>query len=154
MTAYGVKPVCNFKHEFKYTFLAGAYSPFTGDHFEMELSECNSAMFQLFLDEFSEFKPHEFKIMLLDNGAFHKAKCLKIPHNIAMIFLPPYSPELNPSEKIWQRFKRNFTGKLFNDLSKLSIFLEEQVKELTKQLVKSTCSYEYLFSCDYWTNIY
>jgi len=46
--------------------------------------------------------------MVLDNGAFHKAKALIIPENIILIFLPPYSPELNPAEKIWAKFKRDF----------------------------------------------
>jgi transposase len=42
----------------------------------------------------------EFKIMILDNGALHHAKKLNIPDNIALLFLPPYSPELNPAEKM------------------------------------------------------
>ena len=45
------------------------------------------------------------------NGAFHKAKKLKIPENIELLFLPPYSPELNPAEKMWAKFKRAFTNK-------------------------------------------
>ena len=39
--------------------------------------------------------------MVLDNGAFHKAKKLEIPDNIKLVFLPPYSPEMNPAEKMW-----------------------------------------------------
>ncbi|MFV7234208.1 transposase [Flavobacterium sp. ZB4R12] len=35
-------------------------------------------------------------------------KTLIIPNNIALLFIPPYSPELNPSEKIWWRIKRAF----------------------------------------------
>ena len=54
--------------------------------------------------------------MLLDNGAFHKAKSLVIPKKTVLIFLPPYSPEVNPAEKIWQKMKRNFTNKLFNSI--------------------------------------
>ena len=65
---------------------------------------CNSA-FQIFLDEFSKINANELKIMVLDNGAFHKAKKLVIPDNIILIFLPPYSPELNPAEKVWAKFK-------------------------------------------------
>ena len=45
--------------------------------------------------------------MVLDNGAFHKAKALKIPENTGLIFLPPYSPELNPAENIWAILKKN-----------------------------------------------
>jgi transposase len=154
LTACGVKPICPFQQVFRFTYLFGAYSPFSGDHFELELPSCNSAAFQVYLQEFSEYKPEEFKIILLDNGAFHKAKCLTIPHNITLLFIPPYSPELNPAEKIWWRIKRHFTGKSFPELDALSEFISIEVKNLSPQVVKSICSFDYLFSCSYWTNIY
>ncbi len=70
----GIKPICVFQQVFKATWLFGAYSPFTGDHFELELPHCNSNNFQLFLNEFSKERPDEFKIIILDNGAFSQIK--------------------------------------------------------------------------------
>ncbi len=61
--------------------------------------------------------------MVLDNGAFHKAKILSIPENIVLIFLPPYSPELNPAENIWAKFKRDFTNRLFKTLDDLDKYI-------------------------------
>lgn len=81
---------------------------------------CNADTFQLFLNQFSEIAPSEFKIIVLDNGAFHRAKKLHIQDNIALLFLPPYSPELNPAEKIWQHLKRKFTNKYFKSLEEIS----------------------------------
>jgi len=78
----------------------GAFCPLTRDHYELELPCCNADSFQIFLDHFSEINPSELKIMLFDNGAFHKAERLVVPENIILLFIPPYSPELNPSEKI------------------------------------------------------
>ena len=97
-------------------YLFGAYSPITGSHFEFEFPQCNRDNFQIFLDEFSKEDKKEFKIILLDNGAFHKGQKLIIPKNIWLLFIPPYSPELNPSEKIWWKMKRAFTGKLHKSL--------------------------------------
>lgn len=154
LTARGVKPICTFQQVFKATWLFGAYSPFTGDHFELELPHCNSNNFQLFLDEFSKEKPEEFKIIILDNGAFHKAKILNIPNNIALLFIPPYSPELNSSEKIWWRMKRAFTGKLHKSLEEVSAFIENEVKNLTNEIVMKTCGFEYIISAPFWTKIY
>ena len=57
-------------------------------------------MFQTFLEQLSKQDEQEFKIVILDNGAFHHAKSLTVPDNIHLIFLPPYSPELNPAEKV------------------------------------------------------
>ena len=50
------------------------------------------------MDEFSKQKTDEFKINVLDNGAFYKSKALVVPENMALIFLPQYSTELNPAE--------------------------------------------------------
>ncbi len=71
--------------------------------------------------------------MVLDNGAFHKAEKLKIPENIFLLFLPPYSHELNPAEKIWAHYKRKFTNKLFKNL--------DQITEFIINVTDTTCIY-------------
>jgi len=38
----------------------------------------------------------------MEQAGWHKAKDLKLPNTIELLFLPPYSPELNPVEKLWQ----------------------------------------------------
>lgn len=151
LTAKGVKPICVFQQVFKSLYLFGAFSPITGDHFELEMPLCNTETFQLFLNEFSIKSPDEFKIILLDNGAFHKSKRLVIPQNIALLFIPPYCPELNPAEKIWWKMKRAFSGKLYKSLDMVSDFITEQVNALTKENVIKTCSYQYLLDCPVWT---
>lgn len=117
----------------------------------LEMPLCNASCFQTFLDLFSKEKPDEFKIMVLDNGAFHKAKSLIIPSNIALLFLPPYSPELNPAEKIWAKLKRTFTNKLFNSLDALSDFIGDATKCIEISVVKSTCAFNYIFIDQFWT---
>ena len=58
--------------------------------------------------------------VFLDNGAFHKAKRLLIPDNIALCFIPPYSPELNPAEKVWAFIKKKITNKPLKHCNKCS----------------------------------
>ena len=124
--------------------------PINGDKFLLEMPNCNSINFQLFLKEFSLQNPTEFKIIVLDNGAFHKAKTLIIPYNIGLIFLPPYSPELNPAEKIWAILKRKFTNKLCKSLEEVSLFITESTMQLTENSVKKICGFEYVFSGLIW----
>ncbi len=88
---------------------------------------------------------------MLDNGAFHKAKTLEIPDNIALLFLPPYSPELNPAEKIWADLKRRYTNKLFYNLEQVSKFITQELETMTTQKIISTCSFDYIFSGIIWT---
>jgi transposase len=115
------------------------------------MPECNAGTFQIYLDEFSKHNPEEFKIITLDNGAFHKAKSLLIPENMALVFLPPYSPELNPAENIWEVLKRDFTNKLHKSLDELSDFIVKETTKLSNQVVKSITSFGYIFSTVDWT---
>jgi transposase len=152
LTAKGIKPICPFHQVFKTLYLFGAFSPINGDKFLLEMPTCNAANFQVFLDDFSAQNPDEFKIMVLDNGAFHKARSLNIPDNIGLIFLPPYSPELNPVENIWAILKRKFTNKHYNTLDEVSEFITEATNSLCSDKIKSTCGFEYIFSGLNWTN--
>ena len=151
LTARGVKPICPFQQVFQSTYLFGAFSPLDGNSFLLILPKCNNDNFQIYLDKFSLVNPKELKVIILDNGAFHKAKRLKVPENIILIYLPPYSPELNPAENMWARFKRDFTNRFFNTIRKLENYMGKQVKELTKEIVKKTCRFEYIFEGKFWS---
>lgn len=111
------------------------------------MPNCNGENFQIFLNELSENRPEEFKVMVLDNGAFHKGKALKIPANIALIFLPPYSPELNPAELVWLNMKRKMTNKIYKTMEELKLELKTTVENLlTKEFVISLCGFNYFFN--------
>lgn len=136
---------------FQYTYLFGAFSPVTGDKFFLEMPYCSGDTFQLYLNQFSELNPKEYKIMVLDNGAFHKCKRLKIPENVALLFLPPYSPELNPAEKIWKHIKRKFTNRHFSSLGEISEFFTHCTNAIDKSMVKSTCAFSYILLSPFWS---
>ena len=89
ITVKGVKPILPYQHQFENFYLFGAYSPIDGDHYTLEFPYCNSECFQLYLDNMAKHRPHEFKILILDNGAFHKAQQLYIPSNIELLFFAP-----------------------------------------------------------------
>ncbi|MBF7093233.1 transposase [Flavobacterium sp. ALJ2] len=89
--------------------------------------------------------------MVLDNGRFHKAKKIIIPENIVLVFLPPYSPELNPAEKMWAKYKREFSNKFYNSLEDVEDFITNIVKATSKKEVMSICGYSYVFLDKIWT---
>lgn len=151
LTAKGIKPICPFHQVFQTLYLFGAFSPINGDKFVLELPNCDSSNFQIFLNEFSKQNPNEFKVIVLDNGAFHKSKSLMIPENIGLIFLPPYSPELNPAENIWAFFKRKYTNKFHKSLDEVSNFISDTILSLTSETVKNTCGFKYVFQNLFWT---
>jgi transposase len=119
----------------------------------LQIPNCNGDNFQKILDDFSLQESKELIVIVLDNGAFHKAKSLKIPENIILIFLPPYSPELNPAEKIWAKFKSCFINRLYKTLDDLDEYLYKLSASITQIEIKSICSFNYIFEDYFWTNI-
>jgi len=71
----------------------------------------------IFLREVSDRHPDEFILMVMDGAGWHRANALKVPGNMALFFLPPYSPELNPVEHIWDSIRENgFRNEVFNGI--------------------------------------
>lgn len=143
ITARGVKPVAPFLHRFDNLYLFGAFSPITGSSCLLELPHCNSHTFQVFINQMATQDAGEFKIVILDNGAFHHAKSLQIPKNMALIFLPPYSPELNPAEKMWRHFKDKISMIAYHSLESLEDQLSAVIKSTTPSCIQSICGNEF-----------
>ncbi len=138
LTAKGVKPIVHYQHAFKNTYLYGSFSPINGDSFVYEIEGTTSEIFYKYLLEFSKYKPGELKIIIIDNAGFHSLKQYTVPENIKLIRIPPYTPELNPSEKIWHYIKQFYKNKVFEDLTNVKKWLHEFIcNNLNAELVKS-----------------
>jgi transposase len=152
LTTKGIKPVCPFHQVFKALYLFGAFSPITGDSFLLEMPNCNADNFQVFLNEFPRTFEKTYKVIVLGNGAFHKAKSLIITENTGLLFLPPYSPELNPAENMRAALKRKFTNKLHHTLEEVSEFITNATAVISKDSIKQTCGFGYVFKDTIWTS--
>ena len=123
--------------QFLATYIYGIVEPKTGEHFFFEFSHLNTDCFQVFLDMVAQqFRDH-LLIIQLDNGRFHKAKRLKVPNNIILLFQPPHCPELNPIEQVWQYLKRQLRWSLPAKVDHLRQQLRERLEALTKDVVAS-----------------
>ena len=143
LTKRGVKPITPYQHKFDNFYLFGAFWPINGDSFLLEMPFCNTDTFQVYIQELSRQKPKEFKVIILDNGAFHHSKALMIPENISLLFLPPYSPELNPAERMWRFMKDRLAMEAFKNLEEIKRRISEIVKnDITNERVKSICKSE------------
>ena len=82
--------------------ILGTVCPRTGEFFAMEASHCDSDVFQVFLDEAAESitPTRKRNVLILDNASWHKRKRLNW-HFFEPVYLPPYSPDFNPIERIW-----------------------------------------------------
>lgn len=145
LTASGVKPICTYQHVFRTTYLYGSYSPINGDSFVWEIEGVNTEIFGSYLKELSLHKPNEYKIVVIDNAGFHSTKNMIIPENIFLLRIPPYNPELNPCEQVWQYIKNRFKNQRFETMESLKIWLAKMVKEMNTTTIKSiTGNHHYL----------
>ena len=126
ITRRGMKPIAKINPCYESIYLYGAVEPLTGERFFFEFSHLTSDCFQCFLEKFSKAFSESLNLLVLDNGRFHQAKSLKIPENVVLLFLPPYSPELNPIERVWQDFK----AKLFTQTYKALEDMQAKVSEI------------------------
>lgn len=153
MTASGVKPIVSYQHVFKTTLLYRSYSPINGDSFVLEVDGANTEVFEAYLNEFSKQNPKEYKIVVIDNAGFHSTKHIQIPENIYLLKIPPYNPELNPCEQIWQYIKNRFKNQRFDSMKNLKDWLHNMVNEMTEETIKSiTGNHHYLDA--YYTTFY
>lgn len=129
LTSKGVKPIVKYQHAFKNTYLYGSFSPINGDAFIYEIEGTTSEIFYKYLVEFSKYKPTEFKVIIIDNAGFHSMKNYQIPDNIALIRIPPYTPELNPAEKVWAYIKQYYKNKVFENLNNLKEWLHNFIND-------------------------
>lgn len=101
----------------EYTYGYVAVSPHDGTMDSLILPLVNEEMMSIFLREVSDRHPDEFILMVMDGAGWHKSKALRVPENMALCFLPPYSPELNPVEHIWDSIRENgFRNEVFNSM--------------------------------------
>jgi transposase len=144
ITSLGVKPLGSWQWQFKAFWIYGAVEPTTGEPFFLQFTHVDSKCYQLFLEEFSKAYPDSLNVLQVDHGAFHKAKDLVIPDNIILLFQPPYSPELNPIERLWQHLKKDVRWALFKNLAQLQIKVDTLIGDLTAETVASITGFSFI----------
>lgn len=95
-----------------------AVAPSLGKLSALILPFGNTDMMNLFLENVSkEFNDYQI-IMQVDGAGWHRSKSLRIPDNIYFIMQPPYSPEVNPTEHIWDEIREKYMhNRIFKSLS-------------------------------------
>lgn len=143
LTARGIQPVGSTQHDFENFYVYGAVAPTSGEDFLLELPQLNSTNFQVFIDAFAAAYPDTLNLVVLDNSRCHTAKVVCIPDNVRLVFLPPYSPELNPIERLWRDLKDHLAWLRFPDLSDLQDFVAALVRTYTPATIRSLTGYTY-----------
>ena len=79
----------------------GAFCPRDGASAHLVLPAMDGACMTFFLRHVRQEFPNDFILMVYDGAPCHSPGALEVPDHRMLLTLPPYSPELNPSENIW-----------------------------------------------------
>jgi transposase len=123
--------------------VVGAVNPEDGQLVSLIVPHNDTAVFQAFLDTMAqEVADNGSPIYLvLDNASWHKSKSLNW-HHITPKFLPPYSPDFNPIERLWQRIKSHYMpGFITNSGAELTDKLVDSIRDLidSPKTIQSVC---------------
>jgi transposase len=143
ITLSGVKPVGTVQYCFENFSVYGAVEPTTGESFFLELPQLNTVNFQIFLRELAHHYQGTLNMLLMDNGSCHTAKALVIPDNVVCLFLPPYSPELNPLERLWQDMKAQLAWVLAAQIGELEQRVEAIIRQYSEAVIRSLTAFPY-----------
>jgi transposase len=131
-------------------YVLGAACPQTGQSVGLVCPNLNTDSVNVFFREFEkETNPAHHIVMIWDQAGFHTCKNLKLPPNVTIIPLPPYSPQLNPVEKLWQYLRRHYwSNRVYKDYDALRLAAVEAWQNtcLDPSKIKSICRVKYVES--------
>lgn len=99
----GTRPLVIRQQQFEYAYIFGAVCPKKDRAVGLVLPTIGMGCMQKHLEAISkEIEPGNHAVIVLDRAAWHTTKKLRLPNNLSLLPLPAASPELNPTEQVWQ----------------------------------------------------
>jgi hypothetical protein len=147
LTSRGVKPHQEQAPLYEYYWLYGAVEPKTGEAFFLEMPCLDSLCFEVFLREMAQAYAEDLCVVVLDGAPAHVAHRLQVPANVVLVFLPAYSPELNPVERLWEDLKGHldvWDAQIRSSVETLREHVAERVRSYTAEALASLTGYRYL----------
>jgi transposase len=142
----GVRPsgLCDQRYTWAHVF--AAVRPATGEDFALVLPHVSTAAMSEFLKRFAAtLDRDEHAALVLDGAGWHTANDLTVPENVTLVPLPPYSPELNPVERVWLYLReRHLSHRLLDDYEQVVEALCSAWKALTPDRLRSLTDFAYL----------
>jgi len=115
-----IRPLCKAMLTHEYTYAYAAVDVQRGVLDTLVLPHVNTDCMQIFLDEVAKRHLDEHIVMVLDGAGWHSSNALRVPTNMSLLPLPPYAPELNPVEHLWDELREKFFhNRVFDSLDAL-----------------------------------
>jgi hypothetical protein len=147
LTGYGVKPLQVVEPLYESYWLYAAVEPTTGEAFWWELPSLDAECFDIFLNKFGQYYAESLNLVLLDQAPAHVAQRVSVPENVILVWLPAYSPELNPVERLWEDLKSRIdvmAAQVRSSLARLQDHVADILRRYTPETIASLTGYMYL----------
>lgn len=132
----GKRPIVRVQHRFKWLYVLAFVHPFSGRNEWQFASGLNTAMMSAVLDAFARAVgagPTKRIVLVLDQAGYHTSPLVRVPDGIHLIFLPPYSPELQPAEHLWPYSDQPLANEHFATIDALEDTLADHCDRLQHQ---------------------
>jgi transposase len=142
-----VRPLVKAQHVREYLYAFAAICPHDGQMSSFITDHVNAHTMSLHLQQVADEYPDEDILMIMDGASWHRAKDLRIPPNMTIRLLPPYSPELNPVEHLWDEIREKyFANRCFDSLDAVADMLLKALRDLhhNKGLIKSMSAFPWI----------
>ena len=117
LAPYPLRPLVKKALIREYVYAYAAVTPADGQLDWMLGDKMDTVTMNIFLRQVSGRHSEEFVVMVVDGAPSHRSTQLEIPENLVLLRLPPYSPELNPVEHLWDELReKEFANKVFDSL--------------------------------------
>jgi transposase len=147
----GTRPRGVRQTQYTFLYVLTAVCVSTGAASGLIAPTLNAGVINLFLEQFSRELPAGVHAVLVWDGAgYHTSEALKIPKNVSLIQLLPYSPELNPVENLWHYLRSHYWSlRVYRDYEELEEAAVGAWREvcLKPELVGSICAAPYVERC-------
>jgi transposase len=137
----GSRPAVVRQTEYEWVYVYAAVNPATGASSAMLAPTVGTA----YMNEHLKFiarqvAPGAHAILVLDQAGWHVAKALVVPANVTLLHLPPYSPELNPVERVWAYLRsHHLSNRVFKDYDDLFAAARDAWNNLDEARLRSIC---------------
>jgi transposase len=132
----GQRPLAVSTHGYQWSYVYGFVQPRNGQTHWALLPEVNTAAMQLVLDDFGrahQLGPRKQVVLLVDRAPWHRTPKLHVPAGIHLMELPPYTPELQPAERLWPLLNEGIANRPYHTIRSLDRTLVRRCQQLLHQ---------------------
>jgi len=143
----GTRTIQDTQQSFDNRYLFSAVSPLSGESFHLSsIDGFDSIAAYVFLTELKKQHADQTVIVVWDNAPCHRPKIHREITGLIVLFLPPYSPELNPAERFFGEVRKATANQVFKTIEDQEVLIEAKVRELADDTegMKQLLGYEWI----------